>query len=280
MHRGCAEAWFKGAAALLDDPLGFDAGDSNLYRYVNNAPTNGTDPSGLADVEATGDFDGGKTSFAGTKLIERAQLMLGNTILGILYGDGAIKITRTAKDEEKAPTLAFLTGLDVKINASITNMDDSKNYYWAQKIVKAPDLEAGSWDSGNKEYKFQTPKQGTAGSPRVLTDVPGGAPGIPLENNNFRKAFIKLGLIVEANGAADYNPLPKAIYDQVQVASRKKSAGKTLDYSFTSYLYYKKGDDDVEKGHWDWSFDVKYSDNTQNAPTVNNAVAKWTKAGK
>ena len=26
--------------------MGFDAGDSNLYRYVNNAPTNATDPSG------------------------------------------------------------------------------------------------------------------------------------------------------------------------------------------------------------------------------------------
>jgi RHS repeat-associated protein len=32
---------------MSQDPLGFDAGDSNLYRYVNNAPTNGTDPSGL-----------------------------------------------------------------------------------------------------------------------------------------------------------------------------------------------------------------------------------------
>ncbi len=28
------------------DPLGFDAGDSNLYRYVNNAPANDADPSG------------------------------------------------------------------------------------------------------------------------------------------------------------------------------------------------------------------------------------------
>jgi hypothetical protein len=26
--------------------LGFDAGDSNLYRYVNNNPANATDPSG------------------------------------------------------------------------------------------------------------------------------------------------------------------------------------------------------------------------------------------
>jgi hypothetical protein len=31
---------------MSQDPLGFDAGDSNLYRYVKNAPTNGTDPSG------------------------------------------------------------------------------------------------------------------------------------------------------------------------------------------------------------------------------------------
>jgi RHS repeat-associated protein len=29
------------------DPIRFDAGDSNLYRYVNNAPTNRVDPSGL-----------------------------------------------------------------------------------------------------------------------------------------------------------------------------------------------------------------------------------------
>jgi RHS repeat-associated protein len=28
------------------DPIGFDAGDANLYRYVFNSPTNYTDPSG------------------------------------------------------------------------------------------------------------------------------------------------------------------------------------------------------------------------------------------
>jgi RHS repeat-associated protein len=31
---------------MSQDPMGFDAGDSNLYRYVNNAPTDATDPSG------------------------------------------------------------------------------------------------------------------------------------------------------------------------------------------------------------------------------------------
>ena len=31
---------------LSRDPIGFSAGDMNLYRYVNNSPTNGSDPSG------------------------------------------------------------------------------------------------------------------------------------------------------------------------------------------------------------------------------------------
>jgi len=32
--------------AVVTDPVGFEAGDTNLYRYVGNSPTNDTDPSG------------------------------------------------------------------------------------------------------------------------------------------------------------------------------------------------------------------------------------------
>ena len=32
---------------LEEDPMGFNAGDPNLYRYVFNAPSGYTDPSGL-----------------------------------------------------------------------------------------------------------------------------------------------------------------------------------------------------------------------------------------
>ncbi len=35
---------------LQQDPTGYAAGDSNLYRYVGNAPTRAMDPSGLASV--------------------------------------------------------------------------------------------------------------------------------------------------------------------------------------------------------------------------------------
>ena len=35
---------------LSEDPLGFDAGDVNLSRYVSNSPTNATDPLGLTET--------------------------------------------------------------------------------------------------------------------------------------------------------------------------------------------------------------------------------------
>ncbi len=37
------------------DPIGFEAGDANLRRYVGNDPLNATDPSGLAEVEVDDD---------------------------------------------------------------------------------------------------------------------------------------------------------------------------------------------------------------------------------
>ncbi len=35
---------------LEEDPIGFEAGDANLYRYVTNGPTNAVDPTGLDKV--------------------------------------------------------------------------------------------------------------------------------------------------------------------------------------------------------------------------------------
>ncbi len=41
---------------LQNDPLGFDAGDNNLYRYCGNNPTNASDPDG---TDAIAQHDGG-----------------------------------------------------------------------------------------------------------------------------------------------------------------------------------------------------------------------------
>src|SRR5207245_11481218 len=49
---------------LSQDPLGFDAGDSNLYRYVANRPTSDKDPSGLSYMFV----NGGVAYYQGEKL--------------------------------------------------------------------------------------------------------------------------------------------------------------------------------------------------------------------
>jgi RHS repeat-associated protein len=38
------------------DPIGFSAGDPNLYRYVGNMPGAYSDPSGLVALNADNDF--------------------------------------------------------------------------------------------------------------------------------------------------------------------------------------------------------------------------------
>jgi hypothetical protein len=39
---------------ISQDPIGFDASDPNLYRYVSNNPVNGVDPTGLQEQELGG----------------------------------------------------------------------------------------------------------------------------------------------------------------------------------------------------------------------------------
>jgi hypothetical protein len=41
-----------------EDPIAFEGGDANLYRFVGNSPTNGTDPTGLIDDGQGGHLTG------------------------------------------------------------------------------------------------------------------------------------------------------------------------------------------------------------------------------
>jgi RHS repeat-associated protein len=43
--------WYDSSTGrwISQDPIGFAAGDANLYRYVGNSPTNATDPNGLIE---------------------------------------------------------------------------------------------------------------------------------------------------------------------------------------------------------------------------------------
>jgi hypothetical protein len=47
------------AYCALDDPLGFDAGDGNFFRYAGNNPANSRDPTGKDDIKELEDHENG-----------------------------------------------------------------------------------------------------------------------------------------------------------------------------------------------------------------------------
>jgi RHS repeat-associated protein len=76
---------------ISEDPIGFSAGDTNLYRYVNNSPTNWTDPTGkfanLAAGAGFGALFGGLYALAND--IESGQFgwnTFGNVLKGAAAG--------------------------------------------------------------------------------------------------------------------------------------------------------------------------------------------------
>ena len=61
---------------ISQDPLGLDAGDNNLYRYVNNRATYATDPSGLQEGVALGMAVGGDRVMTKRRKLEGMQLSI------------------------------------------------------------------------------------------------------------------------------------------------------------------------------------------------------------
>jgi RHS repeat-associated protein len=60
--------WYDAALGrwISEDPIGFAAGDPNLYRYVANSTANLVDPNGLQQLA-------GKEKTAKERLIEKAE---------------------------------------------------------------------------------------------------------------------------------------------------------------------------------------------------------------
>ena len=75
---------------MSEDPIGFAAGDANLYRYVSNAPTSRTDPSGLAeDVECIDTWHtvvaSGTDTRGGKEIKEYSRRYMGVNALGFPF---------------------------------------------------------------------------------------------------------------------------------------------------------------------------------------------------
>src|SRR5262249_477681 len=100
--------------------LGFDAGDSNLYRYVNNGPTNAMDESGLQVALPNAEIDGAIEGKA--KWLNKNFELDNNGLLDcayplkdkVLFGH-AMGLKYTVKDAKDVFIIQFLS-LSVELN--------------------------------------------------------------------------------------------------------------------------------------------------------------------
>jgi RHS repeat-associated protein len=101
---------------IAEDPLGYAAGDPNLYAYVSNSPTNAVDPSGMCGVDAILDLgflaydvyalfrDGRKN--LGENLLAGAADLAGLLIPCASGGGAAVRAARAADDAYGAAAAA------------------------------------------------------------------------------------------------------------------------------------------------------------------------------
>jgi RHS repeat-associated protein len=157
------------------DPLGFNAGDSNLYKYIRNAPTSGTDPSGLQAV-APGQFDRGRVSFSKYQKLSETQDIFAfknpknstETPMSLVQLLAKLK---KAPDFTKPLTLnqqivtalktlgykaffgALRFGLDVEVNATFDKGVDPDIYFWSQVVEET----AGSTNAAfSRQFNLQS----------------------------------------------------------------------------------------------------------------------------
>jgi len=68
------------------DPIGYGGGDANLYRYVGNAPTNASDPSGL-EIQNRQMHKQYHAMFPDDPLLKAFIMAGGRAVMGNVYGD-------------------------------------------------------------------------------------------------------------------------------------------------------------------------------------------------
>ncbi|MEP0345625.1 RHS repeat-associated core domain-containing protein [Rhodopirellula bahusiensis] len=139
---------------LSQDPIGFAAGDANLYRYVGNQPTTKTDPSGLADI-----IDGDPTHGGVIMMLPTGRIIVSGSIMRSHHGPGE--------------STSFLHGYDAIPNptelAMINILRENGNYCDYQILDRNPTFantfaynhlyspEAGSRTLGTLGYSLFSP---------------------------------------------------------------------------------------------------------------------------
>ncbi len=116
---------------LNRDPIGYRAGDANVYRYVGNRPTGSVDPSGLYDieweqVEGTDSWEGAFVANKNTLLrsFDRVEVKL-SRLLAEMHKErnGMSPCVRILMDLKLAPLKGVLLGMQQGLRSESENLE-------------------------------------------------------------------------------------------------------------------------------------------------------------
>jgi RHS repeat-associated protein len=300
------------------DPLGFDAGDANWYRYVGNGPTNGKDPRGLDEEGhavaagialalaagalptaygnmtriATGKFNGGETAFYSADIVEEALLLAGSPLFPIsgkdAYTDAMSRekfdnLVKGLNNGKYVPaTVGLQSGVKVMVAAAFSQPDANNSYYWHQVYkVQSEGALADKLPQISKwtvDREEKVPGQDHDETNKVL--MLGDRPG-PIFGERERPDY----LLQKSEDGKLIRVRPGGLKDadyQAMVADVRKQQGEantTITYTFVTELKYGDPKEAIIKGKWEWGFTVKYR--KDGPPSISyTKVPQWTPSGK
>jgi RHS repeat-associated protein len=270
------------------DPLGFDAGDANLYRYVLNQPLTLVDPTGLE----AGTFQNGTTEFPkGTPYLNELAFINGAASWtfpekGDIVIPGKVLEAIIKQNPGAKPEFVQLSGLRVRMWATIEDKKDVECYYWHQTVdwsytSKKPIAEATLKDTGlSAAYFNKGPRvdgntevfrnSKPEGNKVFLTDAPGQA----VASRVTVRGDFDLGPENVTLKRPDLSELAKKILNIYG------DHGVVVTAKFVSELKFKKGAQPVvSKGKWDWGFQIDYPVQPGGGygPRVLPLQARWTR---
>jgi hypothetical protein len=195
---------------LSQDPLAFEAGDSNLYRYVQNDPTNATDPLGLKLMVAGKELTK-VTDPAYTAMVEDKDFAKDATIVKEILGEMVLspKENRTY-DFPKLDDLRLEIRLRlnlIRVAREIAAKED-KSFFMAREgapVIQVPG--ANNWEPCKDKVEGREPIGLKAKTkPSEALDEIMNAKGVRIDCNTAIALIVQIA-VLRTIGTAAYDKL-------------------------------------------------------------------------
>src|SRR6202453_3860391 len=279
---------------LEQDPMGFAAGDSNLYRYVNNAPTNATDPTGLALVEVRYQLQGIKFtqgSFGNlySRKFERVDAGFSGVSIDISNAPGPMKTTNVTGDSADVTTpvlTEFTKGIftdDVvqaaffhKTNAKITEISESlKDGMRSDKVEMVLEF----YNATSKiKVTVKNPGELKAGKigPVELNAQLGLDKTLEAEGNTKWISTLKFTITRSGPAEGPYKYLIAPVWgEHVSGKGISESPGRWFDFDDNNELEHPDGDNAMFKSLWSIKLNASTEGVQQQDPKVTEAISNF-----